>query len=81
MDAKYQLTKIGMGGAGGKIEHDGFKVDHTFHILGKPILLKNISVLKTKINKETVYGNIGQDVIKQFKKMTLNFDHMFIKFD
>lgn len=81
MDAKYQLTKIGMGGAGGKIEHDGFKIDHTFHILGKPILLKNISVLKTKINKETVYGNIGQDVIKQFKKMTLNFDHMFIKFD
>lgn len=81
IDAKYQLTKIGMGGAGGKIEHDGFKIDHTFHILGKPIVLKDISVLKTKINKETVYGNIGQDVIKQFKKMTLNFDHMFIKFD
>ena len=30
---------------------------------------------------ETVYGNIGQDLIKQFNKMTMNFDKMFIKFD
>jgi predicted aspartyl protease len=81
IDKQYQLVKIGMGGAGGKIEHDGFKVNHTFHIFGKQIPLKNVSLLKTKINKETVYGNIGQDVIRQFKKMTLNFNQMFIKFD
>lgn len=81
IDKQYKTTKIGMGGAGGKIEYDGFKIDHTFHILGKPVPLKNISVLKNKINKETVYGNIGQDVIRQFSKMTLNFDQMFIKFD
>lgn len=81
IDKKYKITKIGMGGAGGKIEHEGFKVDHTFHILGKQVPLKDISLLKTRINKETVYGNIGQDVIRQFNTMTLNFEQMFIKFD
>lgn len=81
IDAQYKPSKISMGGAGGKAEYDGFKVNHTFHILGKEIPLKGISLLKSKINKENVYGNMGQDVIRQFNTMTLNFDQMFIKFD
>ncbi|MGG7437174.1 retropepsin-like aspartic protease [Chryseobacterium arthrosphaerae] len=81
IDAQYKPSKISMGGAGGKAEYDGFKVNHTFHILGKEIPLKDISLLKSKINKENVYGNMGQDVIRQFNTMTLNFDQMFIKFD
>ncbi|ASE61920.1 retropepsin-like aspartic protease [Chryseobacterium indologenes] len=81
IDNRNKVTRISMGGAGGKIEYDGFKINHTFHILDQSISLKNISVLKNKINKETVYGNIGQDVIRQFHTMTLNFDQMFIKFD
>lgn len=81
IDKQYQVVKIGMGGAGGKAEYDGFKINHTFNIFGKQISLKGVNVLKNKINKETVYGNIGQDVIRQFNKMTLNFDQMFIKFD
>lgn len=81
IDQQYPLTRIGMGGAGGKAEYEGFKIDHTFHILGKEVPLKSISLLKSKINKENVYGNMGQDVIRQFKTMILNFDQMFIKFD
>lgn len=81
IDKQYPLTKIGMGGVGGKIEYDGFKVNYNFQILDKKVSLTNVSVLKTKINKEKVYGNIGQDVIRQFNKMTLNFNQMFIKFD
>lgn len=81
IDKQYQLTRISMGGAGGKAEYEGFKIDHTFHIWEKEVPLKNISLLKAKINKENVYGNMGQDVIRQFKTMTLNFDQMFIKFD
>ncbi|CAH0189290.1 retropepsin-like aspartic protease [Chryseobacterium sp. Bi04] len=81
IDKEYQVTKISMGGAGGKIEYEGFKINHTFHILDKKVPLENVSVLTAKINKETVYGNIGQDVIRQFNKMTMNFDQMFIKFD
>ncbi|WP_300685961.1 retropepsin-like aspartic protease [Chryseobacterium sp.] len=81
IDMKYRLGAVTMGGAGGKIEYPGFKVNYTFHILGKEIPLKNINLLTTKINEKTVYGNIGQDVIRQFSKMTLNFNQMFIKFD
>ncbi|MDM1555967.1 MULTISPECIES: hypothetical protein [Chryseobacterium] len=62
-------------------QHDGCKIEHTFHVLRKQIPFKNINILKTKINKETVYGNIGQDVIGQINMMILNFDRMFIKFD
>jgi hypothetical protein len=57
-----------MGGAGGKVEYDGFKINHTFHILGKQVPLKNVSLLKSRINKEDVYGNIGQDVIRPVQK-------------
>ncbi|MEY8760543.1 aspartyl protease family protein [Chryseobacterium tongliaoense] len=81
LEKQYQPVSIMMGGAGGTAEHEGFKIDHTFHILGKSISLKGISVLKKSIHDQTVYGNIGQDVIRQFGKMTLNFDRMFIKFD
>ncbi|MDM1295724.1 hypothetical protein HX021_15640 [Sphingobacterium sp. N143] len=70
-----------MGDAGGKAEYEGFKIDHTFPMMGKKITLRNISLLKNKIDKETVYGNIGQDLIQQFEKMTLNFNHMFVYFD
>jgi hypothetical protein len=44
-------------------------------------LLKKINLLKSKIKNETVYGNIGQDIIRQFSKMTLNFKDMFIHFN
>ncbi|WP_333863305.1 retropepsin-like aspartic protease [Sphingobacterium sp.] len=74
-------TKIVMGGAGGKVDYDGFVIEHTFHIGDKPIVIKNISLLKSKIKNETVYGNIGQDIIRKFYKMTLNFKDMFIHFE
>jgi len=74
-------TKIAMGGAGGKVEYDGFVIKHTFTIDDKSIIINNINLLKSKIKNETVYGNIGQDIIRQFSKMTLNFKDMFIHFD
>jgi len=74
-------TKVAMGGAGGQVEYDGFVIQHTFHISDKPIALKNISLLKSKIKNETVYGNIGQDIIRQFSIMILNFKDMFIQFN
>lgn len=74
-------TKIAMGGAGGRVEYDGFVIKHTFNIDDKPITLNNINLLNSKIKDETVYGNIGQDIIRQFSKMTLNFKDMFIHFD
>ena len=77
----YNPKTIAMGGAGGRIEHEGFIIDHTFIIGHKSIFLENISVLKSKIKDETVYGNIGQDIIHQFSKMIINFSRMYIRFD
>ncbi len=82
IDSKYKLDSVSFGGAGGRKKFEGFKINHDFTIMGKTVTLKDIDLLKEKRDKEeNVYGNIGQDLIRQFNKMTLNFDKMFIKFD
>lgn len=82
LDKNYQSKKIGFGGAGGIAEFDGYVINHTFNIGGKEVNLENIGLLKEKINEsETVYGNIGQDLVQQFDTMILNFNQMFIKFE
>lgn len=82
IDGKYPLVEFGFGGAAGSKKFSGFSISHRFDILDKKVDLENLKVIKDKIkNEETVYGNIGQDIINQFDKMTLNFDQMFIKFD
>ena len=82
IDKNYKPEKISFGGAAGRKEFDGYVISVNINILDKEITLKDIQLLKEKIkNSETVYGNIGQDLIKQFHKMTMNFDRMFIKFD
>ncbi len=82
IDETYKPEKISFGGAAGNKEFDGYKITVDINILDKKATLKDISLLKEKVeNSETVYGNIGQDLIEQFNKMTMNFDQMFIKFD
>lgn len=50
---------------------------------GKDILLKKIDVLTADEDEKwkQLYGNLGQDLIGQFDKMTINFDQMFVRFD
>ncbi len=82
INKNYTSEKISFGGAAGRKEFDGYVISVNINILDKEITLKDIQLLKEKIkDNETVYGNIGQDLIKQFHKMTMNFDRMFIKFD
>jgi predicted aspartyl protease len=82
VNKQYQPGKIRFGGAGGSVEFEGYVINHTFNNLGKQITLQDIQLLKEEIKEnETVYGNIGQDLIRQFNTMTLNFDQMYIKFE
>lgn len=82
IDENYQPEKISLGGAGGKREFDGYNIDYTFNIGEKQIRLEDISLVKEKIEEnETVYGNIGQDLIQKFDTMIINFDKMFIRFE
>jgi predicted aspartyl protease len=78
----HQLSKITFGGAGGDKEFDGYSIDVTFDILDKEVNLKNVLLIIENIKeKDYLNGNIGQDVIGQFNKMTLSFNQMFIRFD
>ena len=82
IDENYQAEKISFGGAGGKKEFDGYTIDYTLNVEGKPVRLENICLLKEKRKKsEPFYGNIGQDLIKKFDTMIINFDKMFIRFE
>lgn len=63
-------------------EFDGYVISQTFTIGEKEVSLDNINLLTEKISEsETVYGNIGQDIIQQFDTMILNFNQMFIQFE
>ncbi|SFW85700.1 retropepsin-like aspartic protease family protein [Chitinophaga sancti] len=81
ISANYKPVNIRFGGAGGKTQQEAYKIRHHFNIMEKDIVLDSVPVLKDKISNEMVYGNIGQDIIRQFSRMTINFDKMFIKFD
>lgn len=82
IDNHYTATKLKFAGAAGAKEFDGYIINPIFNAFNKEIELKDVQLMKSKINeKETLYGNIGQDFIKQFSKMTLNFDQMFVIFE
>lgn len=51
--------------------------------LNQKIVLKDVDVSKERIstNSDVYYGNLGQDVIKQFKKMVINFKDCYIRFE
>ena len=48
IDKQYQLRKIGFGGAGGKLEYEGYVINQTFQVSVKDVILKNILFTKGK---------------------------------
>lgn len=81
--ANYTETSISFGGAGGAKGFKGYNIDYKFEYNGKNITLEKVSVLKESIgeSRSSVYGNIGQDLIKKFNRMTMNFNQMILRFD
>lgn len=71
-------------GVGGKKEFEGFDVSNlTLKAGNQPLRLNNVFVFNEPFiaNGDSYYGNIGQDVIKQFESVTINFKYSFIKFN
>ncbi len=83
IDGKYELTELNLGGAGGIETMKGYNASFIAIIDEKEIKLEPVDILIENIGEKEhkFYGNIGQDLIKQFPKMTINFEKMFIKFD
>lgn len=79
----YPETSLHFGGAGGMLTKKGYNVTFAPVIDGRKLTIRQVQLFAENIgdNESHFYGNIGQDVIRQFQKMTINFDDMFIKFD
>ena len=70
------------GGAGGQSSKKGFYVTFQPVVHGNSLEIDSVTVFSEVINPENKYlGNIGQDFIGKFSKMTINFDQMFVRFD
>ncbi len=76
--------KVKLGGAGGFREVTAYRLPEVeLKIGGKTAKLINARVLSEQSNENSrfYYGNLGQDLIKQFEKMTLDFRTMQIRFE
>ena len=76
-----QTTKT-MGGAGGTQQVAIIELEELeLSVAGKSATLKDISIkLKSNNSGEAgTYGNLGQDFLRQFKFVRINFDSMFIE--
>lgn len=78
----YKETAISVGGAGGKRKIAGYVMDVTIKIGRQKVALRKVKLLnEPRANGSGIYGNIGQDVVRQFKSMVIDFDEMYVGFD
>ncbi|HWB91934.1 MAG TPA: pepsin/retropepsin-like aspartic protease family protein [Puia sp.] len=68
------------GGAGGVRKKETYTLPSLHLSLGnKTVAVDSVSVLTEKIwPGEKLYGNIGQDFIKQFNELTIDFKYMYV---
>lgn len=77
-------SPVQTGGAGGMRTVQAYSFSPLVLTLGgREITVPTVSVFteKTTDDSERVFGNIGQDVIRQFESMTLDFRRMQIRFN
>jgi len=69
------------GGAGGSLKKQVYILPELHLTLGnKTVTIDSVSVLTKKIYpKEKFYGNLGQDLMRQFNEMVFNFKYMYVK--
>ena len=76
--------KIKLGGAGGFKEVNAYFLnDLNLTIAGKTAKFAEAEIITEAVNDESrnFYGNLGQDLIKQFERMTLDFRAMKLIFE
>ncbi len=82
IDTTYAEQPLSFGGVGGSITLPGYKVNFVKTLFGKNIRLDSLSLYKNdfEADAKTYYGNIGQDLLRQFDEFVLNFESMYILF-
>lgn len=84
MDSLGKASTQKMGGTNGSKLFNGVLVPElSFSIQQHTVTLKNVFVSKEKIKTtgEDYYGNIGKDLIRNFRSMTLNFKKGYVSFE
>ncbi|MBC9796117.1 retropepsin-like aspartic protease [Sinomicrobium weinanense] len=82
LNTSYNETEVSFGGVGGIVTKKGMYMTFEPEINNRTIGLDSIVVLKEAVKPDNHYlGNIGQDLIRKFEKVTFNFQDMFIRFD
>jgi predicted aspartyl protease len=84
IEAKYDTHNERVRGVGGYREIKGYLAkDISITFSRKEARFTQISILteQTSQNSHFFYGNLGQDLIKQFARMTINFEAMSIVFE
>ena len=82
IEKKYKIKTIKYASVGGKAKEKGYEIDLKLNVFDRDIILNKVHLSKEEfLYFKGVWGLIGQDVVEQFEKVTLNFNQMFIKFE
>lgn len=84
VDKTGTAKEVSIGGTGGVVKQPVIEVPElTFYVQKKPAVFKKaeISTAPIPTNGKVYYGNVGQDLMGQFKKMTVNFQQSYISFE
>ena len=89
MEFKDDITSLGelrterFRGAGSQREIEAYSLkDLALQIAGRKVAFRRIPVFTeyTTENSRFFYGNLGQDLVRQFQSMTINFESMCVVF-
>lgn len=83
VEATGKMYDMEQGGAGGYTTSKAWRVPATvFAIGGQSFSIPDLGVKTTHTNSKDryYYGNLGQDVMSQFKELVINFRYMYVDF-
>jgi predicted aspartyl protease len=83
IDTAAKAFDMQIGGAGGITKTKAYRLPQiAITVAGQPALLKDVAVktTSTDVKDKLYYGNLGQDVMNQFKEMVINFRYMYVDF-
>ncbi len=84
LDSTGIVKDVAFGGAGGSKQFNGITVPElTLQNENNAVVFRNVFVSKERLTNTTdkYYGNLGQDLIRQFRKMILNFSKSYLLFE
>lgn len=84
IEEKFEPQTFKSGGGGGIKEFEGYVADSlTFRVADNTAIIKGVRIHKESVydEGEKVYGNLGQDFIKQFPKMIISFKYSSMFFE